>query len=398
LGPPEILGWDGRTATTALQFACSGQIYEPTFIHPSILSRTHLPTHAAPYGSAKKLFDEIGNAFLANFNLTDASAALLTASAISSWFATCFAVAPCLSIATSTTSEAVRVLRFLSCFCYHPLRLGALSRNDLLNLPMQLHPTLLINGTGLNKGAHTLLNVSNHRGIFVQKDGSLVDLYCAKVVAGVHQATFLEGALHVSIDPPQLIQTSPFDDDAEEELARRFQPRLLRYRLENWDQVARSLFDAPAFISPTREIARTLGMCLVDEELQKNISALLLDRDRELRGNRSLDFPATVIEALLAFCHENGTTSVHVKDITLGARAILEARGENAELSYESVGLILKNLGLHTAKLDRNGKGLELREETRKRIHHLALQYDIETAASKGVRLCQYCTGDGCSK
>jgi len=139
-------------------------------------------------------------------------------------------------------------------------------------------------------------------------------------------------------------------------------------------------------------------MCLVDEELQKNISALLLDRDRELRGNRSLDFPATVIEALLAFCHENGTTSVHVKDMTLGARAILEARGENAELSYESVGLILKNLGLHTAKLDRNGKGLELREETRKRIHHLAIQYDIETAASKGVRLCQYCTGDGCSK
>jgi hypothetical protein len=135
-------------------------------------------------------------------------------------------------------------------------------------------------------------------------------------------------------------------------------------------------------------------MCLVDDALQQNVAALLRDRDQELRGNRSLDFPATVIEALFAFCHENGTRAVHVKEITLAARTILEARGEEAALSYERTGLILRNLGLHTVKLDRDGKGLELREGMNKRIHELAAQYTIETAAPKGARLCQYCTGE----
>jgi hypothetical protein len=351
----------------------------------------HLPTHVAPYGSAKDLFGNIRNSFLAHCNLSKSSSALLSAFAISTSFIEFLFVAPCISIATSTLTEAVILLRLLGCFCFHPLRLGTLSKNGMLSLPAQLRSTLLINGSGLSKGAHALLNTSNHRGLTVQKSDQLVDVFCAKAIAGVQHATFLDNAVQITIDPRGRVQASSFSERAEMDLAQEFQPQLLKYRLENRERVLSSSFDVPEFISPTREIARNLGMCLLDGELQQSVSALLCDRDQELRGNRSADLPATVVEVLLAFCNEIGTTSVHVKEITLAARTILEARGENSELSYERTGATLNQLGFHTVKLDRDGRGFKLREEERRRVHHLATQYDIETAVPHGTPICQHC-------
>jgi len=261
----------------------------------------------------------------------------------------------------------------------------------MLSLPTQLGSTLLINGSGISKGAHAILNASTHRALTFQKGDQLVEVYCAKAIAGVQHATFLDNAIQITIDPSRGIST--FDDRAEAELAEEFQPQLLRYRLENRERVLSSRFDVPKFISPTREIARNLGRCLVDDELQRHLSELLCDRNEELRGDRSADLPATVIEALLAFCHENETTSIHVKDITLAVRAILEARGENSELSYERIGATLKSLGFYTMKLDRDGRGFKLREEERQRVHHLATQYDIETVVPNGTPICQHCAG-----
>ena len=391
---PEILLWNGRSATTGTKVEHLGQIYQPGRLHPTVLQNVHLPTQVAPYGSIKDLFAEICNAFLTHFNVSDSGAALLTGSAITTWFTESLPIAPCISVATSTPTQAVLLMRFLACFCYHPLLLGSLSTNGFLSLPMQLTPTLIIHESGLSKKASTLLNASNYRGLPVHKSERLLDLYCAKAIVGQHHATFLENAIQVTIDPPRPLQISSFDERAEAELVKQFQSRLLMYRLENRERVVSSCFDVPDFISPTREIARNLGKCLLDDELQQKVYALLRDQDNELRGTRSLDFPATVIETLLAFCHEDGTASVHVKEIALGARTILEARGENAELSYERTGLILKNLGLHTVKLDRDGKGLLLVNETKRRIHQLAARYSIETSAPKGSAICQHCAED----
>ena len=202
------------------------------------------------YGSIKDLFGEICNAFLTHFNLSDSGAALLTGFAITTWFAESLPIAPCISVATSTPTQAVLLMRFFACFCYHPLLLGSLSTNGFLSLPMQLTPTLIIHESGLSKKASTLLNASNYRGLPVHKSERLLDLYCAKAIVGQHHATFLENAIQVTIDPPRPLQISSFDERAEAELVKQFQSRLLMYRLENRERVVSSCFDIPDFISP----------------------------------------------------------------------------------------------------------------------------------------------------
>ena len=62
-----------------------------------------------------------------------------------------------------------------------------------------------------------------------------MDVFCAKAIAGVQHATFLDHAIQITVDPPG--QNWSFDEHVEAELALEFQPQLLKYFLENRQRV-----------------------------------------------------------------------------------------------------------------------------------------------------------------
>jgi hypothetical protein len=162
-----------------------------------------------------------------------------------------------------------------------------------------------------------------------------------------------------------------------QDLAEKFQPRLMRYRLTQHRLVADSHFDHPEFAHDTRLLARILGASVAGSpELQGRIVDALSQIDEQCKVEQSQGIGAVILEALLALCHENKPRAL-VLEVTTLANGILLGRHENLELTPKLVGGIMrKKLGLWT---ERRGPGYELQMigETPKLIHHLAAAYNV---------------------
>ena len=154
-----------------------------------------------------------------------------------------------------------------------------------------------------------------------------------------------------------------------------------------------SQFDAPELTSPAREIARTLGSCVVDDaDLQARVIPLLQEHDDEHRADSSLTMHAIVVEAGLFLCHENKRESAYVGEVTTISNGILKGRGETLELEPRTVGHILRAMGLHTKRLGEAGRGIFFLKETRRRIHRLAWSYGVRSVQNGGIVGCPLCS------
>jgi hypothetical protein len=176
------------------------------------------------------------------------------------------------------------------------------------------------------------------------------------------------------------------EDKIQRQLVAEFQPKLLMYRLENFRSVAESQFDVPHFTSPTREIARAFGMGIINSKLRDEVVGLLEEQNAAVRAELSMDLRAVVLEGLLVLCHEQKQT-VYVKEVSEIVNAILRDRGERGDLTYRAVGEQLKQLRLFTKKLDKSGRGINLGESIRKKIHRLSVEYGA-LSVEQGQQCC----------
>jgi hypothetical protein len=244
----------------------------------------------------------------------------------------------------------------------------------LRSLPMYLHPTLLINQPGLNPRTWALLRTSSHRGFFVPagKGGVLAVHGASAVFLGADDTDKIAGGevLHLSLAPALFHFT--LDDARLEQIASELQPKLLRYRLMNWRKVQESEFDVSTFTFPTRELARNLGACVVDDpELAQKLSALLETQDEDTRAQHNTDVRYVIIEIILVLLHKRELSALRVEKIAELTNALLRSRGEIIEYSSAEVGWKLRQLGLSRTR-DRAGKSLSSQRETSRRIHELA--------------------------
>ena len=175
-------------------------------------------------------------------------------------------------------------------------------------------------------------------------------------------------------------------------LVDRFQPRLLDYRLKNYQNVANSQFDVPGFCPEVRQVARVLGAALEGSaSLQASITDTLRDLNEQRKGDRSQTAAAAVLEALLAVCHGQAP-GAYVGAICDLANGFLEDRDETARLSPKAVGEILRHeLGL-AARRRPLGYELALDVGTQRRVHHLAIAHDVLELVA-GCPRCQEMLG-----
>jgi hypothetical protein len=97
-----------------------------------------------------------------------------------------------------------------------------------------------------------------------------------------------------------------------------------------------------------------------------------------------------VLRAVLRHCHQADEQQVFVREIAATANQMYSEEGESLNISSETVGHVLKNLGLYTRRLGNAGRGLVLDKATQSRAHELGHANEV-LSGSAGVPACGYC-------
>jgi len=347
-----------------------------------------LPDAYHQFSSTRKLFDSILALFQKHTGLPEKTAALLTYWSISTWFADFVSFFPTLELEGSALAVDA-VFRTMRAVCRRAILIADFSSALLRMLPIgELMPTLLIRDPQVNKRMASLLEASTQPGYLVSTGKDLQRLYCPKCiyVGDVKNDPLVAKTsmqIHAEIDPGKHVPPSPKED-----VVREFQNRLITYRLFGHDKVAESTFRVPDFRPEVRAVAEVLGATIVDDEdLRQKLVDLLKERDEQARVDRSVGLKGTVVRAVLAHCHQGDQEKVYVRDIAATVNQIYSEEGESLRVNSETVGHVLKSLGLYSRRLGNGGRGLMLEKSMQSQAHKLGSAYDVLPAEPA----CGYC-------
>ena len=379
----------GSCISTGAKFRDSGINLPrlPPVLYKSLL----LPTQLKKYGSARQLFQSVCAFFRQHVMLSEKQCMLLSYWSISSWFSDLLPFIPCLAI-TGPAFVADFLLRVLHCVCRRPVLLAGMSPAILRALPVgELMPTLLIREPQLSKRMAALLEASTQPGCLMASGSELRRFYCAKCVylgENAQQSILRPHSIHIRVagngfNPARSL---PANDVAQD-----LQDQLLYFRFVVHDAVASSKFTVPGFLPEFCAVAQALSAAFVDDpELQVGIIELLKDQDQQARVDRGSGLNAMVLKAVLFHCHQGEQQQLLVREIASTVNRIYVEEGESLKISNETVGHVLKNLGLYTRRLGNRGRGLVLDKNMQLRTHELGLANQIlpETA---GAPPCGHC-------
>jgi hypothetical protein len=298
-----------------------------------------------------------------------------------SWLAD-FLPAPInLSLWSPVAADGARVLRLLDCFCRQAMALSGTNARDLSLLPTELQATVLIFRPSSGRRLRELLSTCGWQGFHAVRSGQF-----GEIVGSVALST--DSPLNDRrLDPMIEIPITPgrrplpvLDRRTQLELARTFQPKLLRYRLFHHEAARTAESSEAASAGSAGQLISGLHACFIDEpEIRDQQVSLLLETQRHEEALCPTDPRVLLVEVLIAVCHEPGRTELHVAEATVDMNAAIFSRGGTLKMSPRLVGSLLKSVGLSTHRLGRTGRGITLDPATRQAIHRLAGLYHIPT-------------------
>jgi hypothetical protein len=388
----QLLHWDGTKACAVPRVELNGRVFEPAAVDPTVMRAMSLPTKCESCGSVRQLLDDIARIFAVHAALEEAFARIVGRFVLSSYIVEGLPMAPSLRIVGSETIAGIQLLQILTGLCRHAIRLTEVTAAGICALPLEWNPTLLIPQRELDPRLQCLLDAAQRPNEFIPRGRRLLNMHCA--VATFSETGGINGHKFTGIEilaPPLNRHVEILAEDSLRRMAEGFQARLLCYCFENFRNARSSNFDAPQFLPPIRDHARSLGACTPDDAgLQAELLGFLEARDVDLRSEKWVDLTVIVLEAILALIHEGEETAVYVGEIAKAAEAILRGRGETREVEPREVGQKLRLLGFKTETRDARGYKLLLTQEVSRRVHELARNF---AAPSIEVPLkgCEYC-------
>jgi hypothetical protein len=233
------------------------------------------------------------------------------------------------------------------------------------------------------------LLASNNRHFCIARGNGQLNAYGAKAFSADPELADGIG-VHLSLSPAQDSLPTLTDAD-EEELANDFQARLLRYRMVNYRGVRDAQIDSRNFVPAMRDEVRAWLAPICDcPDLQTSVASALLQKSRNLEGNRVSDDRCVIIEAALFFRHKEDTEHVFVGELAEYVNALLKARHEDRTLTDKKAGSLLRALGIHAERVVK-GYRFVLTESVRQRIHSIAHAYQV-LSTQDGVARCCHCS------
>src|ERR1039458_3934644 len=139
-----LLVYKNGDAIIAPTFENAGKIYAPADIDLSILRATRFPIRLRSFGSARELYDDTAHRLSRRHDLPEESIALATYFVFSAWSPEHLPTAPLLSIIAPPPALGEPLMQDFSILCRRPLLLNNPNPADLLALPFDLRPTLLL--------------------------------------------------------------------------------------------------------------------------------------------------------------------------------------------------------------------------------------------------------------
>jgi hypothetical protein len=386
---PQLHCFDGKDARFGEQLAVAGREYRPAELDGAA-RLVRLPKRCLPFASTKKLFADLQELFVRH-GFSPEVALLATFFGVATWFADVLPAAPCL-VVVGPALEAALFLDLLSCTARRSLAISEFTRAAISVSPMQLHPTLLISAEFLSKPSIALFKISNRKPALVPVKGRLEEIYCSKALYSpqIFSSDQLgEYALQVDLLPfnsrlPNLHHAY------REEIAEKFQGRLLDYRARNVLQVQQSSFDAPDLASSARMLARLYGAPIVGAaELQAELLGLLRTHEEQRYASNLTNLRYVVIESLLHHLHKEPGARLGVGKLTDTANAILQGRGDGATRDPREIGAVLKSLGVRK-KRQKDGFAFVLDADLNRNIHRVARGLGV-LVVKQGAPECGYC-------
>jgi energy-coupling factor transporter ATP-binding protein EcfA2 len=385
-----FLMWENGKPTVVPQIEREGKIFVPPDPTSGSFPLLSLPNGLGTCCGVSELLAELASTISKFVKLFYKQSLIVATFVLTSWFPDCLEAAPYLSVVGPTGSGKTKLLKLLRCLCRRSLMAGDLRSGSLYKLTDAWGPTLIIDELDApDPELMRILRTGSVPGFPTYRNGQGYSTYGLKIISSRQppgDAAWSSRALVVSLLPTEE-ETLPLDDVAMRQIQNEFQSKLCMFRLKN--HMAVKNFRVPpnalqGLSGRMRQIARALCAPLLgDEERTSELLAILGEYDLEILLERALEPEWLVAETLFDLCHEGMGTSRILWEILVGEIAYdvnhkLEKHGEDLRLSAKKVGLVLRSLGIHTVRLGRRGRGLNLNSGLKRKIHGLARQLGID--------------------
>lgn len=358
----------------------------PTLL-PALSESLLLPTELIDYGTTADLFKKISGHLERYLALFKNQSEILAYWCIASWFPDALDFIPRLTITGPRFAADVlfQVLRYV---CRRPVLLAGMNSAVLKAIPFnELLPTLLIREPVLSKRCAELLDASDQKDYLFASGKDLQRFYSAKCIyLGEDYSRHMPApnGVHVHVRNAISLGASPHWD-VENQV---FQNKLFYYRSLNYDRVKFSRFMPDGLLPELCAVAQQLGSAIVgDDNLQKRVIDLLAEQSEHGRIDRANGPKAMVLRAVLFHCHQSDQQQVFAREIAATVNRIYSEEEEPQKVSSETVGHLLKGLGLYTRRLGNGGRGLRLDKSTQFQAHELCHAYEV----LPDVPVCGYC-------
>lgn len=390
-GVLKLLFWDGKTAKIAPLVKYGDCTYAPRKIDTSVARELHLPAEFTRSVSVKQLVEDLVAAIQRYSGLENVTAGLVARFSLASWVLESLPAAPTIIFVGPCSRELKQIFNLLKCLCRHAIPLTAVTVGGVCSLPMDIGLTLLIEQPEFSKSFEQFLIASRNRESKLPRHGRLLSAFCAKAI---HSPSYSDaatiGAAAVPVVPTDR-SLPTLDDQERARIIEEFQPRLLRYRFEFLEKVRSSTFDCGVPHVETRESINGFAACTPESaDLQAEILRLVPDQAAEARQARWCDPTVITIESLLLGCHTPDRTKQYMGDTANAMKAIFSARGEEREFRPNQVGKMVRHLGFRLESRDNRGVKLLLTDATRRKIHELAVNFDVPSIETPSNG-CSHC-------
>ncbi len=385
-----LLLWKKRAISTGDKFTLRSQDYRAANADSGLPPKLHLATTLADYQTDDILVHAISEVFIFLGGLSRDDADLAAFFSIATHFTECHDPSLRGVVGAADPWDASRFLRLLACFCRHALPTAAFNRIQLLGLPAGCTPTFLISNPDTSRSINAFLTATQHSGFAVFQSGRSVSTpFSAVILEADRNLTNIAPSSFCRLDATPRFRPPLVDETTLQKIQDTFQPQLLKYRLENYSQVAAENCDTAKLGGSTRALASTLGSSFPkNKAMQARVVEVLTLQDLDRKFDSTSGEVSVVIDAMLILCHQ-GKKEIHVGEVAENANTILSNRGDGYQLASRRVGALLGPFRLGRTR-DRRGYKFLLSAATKRRIHDLGRSYDVPFF-KEDVQPCAFC-------
>ena len=387
-GRLRFLIWNAEAVKFQESFEYGGSQFVPPRIPVGLADAIRLPTGIARCGDAAELLEQIGLCVSEYINLAPEYVRLVSNFVLCTWFQDFLAVAAYLWVIGPYTAGKTRLLRLLHALCRRGMMASDISPAALYMVPSAIMPTLLIDEFETSSRAGDrdrlrLLRSGSTRDGHVIRGDKVYETFCAKVVVSRQEpsdAALASRAIFIPMLPTRKV-LPVLDTAALQQIADRFQPQSMNYRLQHHSQaVTRNRPQVAEFTPRMRDLALTLAAPILgNPRLEAQLFRDLAAQDKEAKVARHGEPEWIVATAALLDCHRTGGT-LTVGSLAFTVSDVLLRNGETYQLLPRAVGSILRSLGLNPEKLGNQGRGFRLTKQFIQQVHKLAFELGIKRA------------------